>query len=44
MTMLQASILFEALEADILNRYNNEEYWDPQIVEDFVIENKLKEV
>ena len=41
MTIAQASLLFEELAENILVRYNNGEYWDPQIIKDFIKENKL---
>ena len=44
MSMAQASLLFEMLSDDILERYNNEEYWEPEMIEDFIKENKLKKV
>ena len=42
MTEEQAEKLSDSLTEDILERYNTPEYLDPQIIEDFAIENKLK--
>jgi len=37
-----AKQLRKALQDDILMRYDNPEYWDNQIVEDFYQNNKIK--
>jgi len=42
MTEKQAEELSEELIEDILERYNNPEYYDPEIVEEFAHNNKLK--
>ena len=34
--------LREILTRDILDRYDNEEYWNEQIIEDFLIEEEAK--
>ena len=34
--------LHDELKEDIILRYDNREYWDPDIVEDFAIEHCLK--
>lgn len=44
MTDTQAKKLMNTLEEDILDRYHNEEYWDSDIIETFMLENNLKEV
>ena len=33
----------EELKQDILDRYDNEEYWDIDLIEKFEYENKLEE-
>jgi len=42
MTEEQKLELEEKLADDILERYNNEEYWEKNIIEQFVVDNKLK--
>ena len=38
----QADELAELLRQDILDRYDNDEYWEDDIIEDFALEHKLK--
>ena len=38
----QRTELKKILTEDILNRYDNEQYWDPQIVENFLQEQQNK--
>ena len=42
MTEDQAEELSESLTEDILERYNNPGYYDPDIIASFAQENKLK--
>lgn len=42
MTENQREELRELLTADILERYDNSEYWDPDVVEVFATEHRLK--
>lgn len=44
MSKKQEGVLREILRNNILERYDNAEYWDIDIVEVFATENKLKEV
>ena len=44
MTEKQMEELSNSLEEDILERYNDPEYYDPSIIDEFVIDNKLKKV
>jgi len=44
MTEEQSKELDKILEEDILERYNNSQYWDERTIEGFAIENNLKEV
>ncbi len=41
MTEKEEIELDERLKEDILQRYNNNEYWDQKIIEAFAYENKL---
>lgn len=42
MTEEQKQSLMSKLTEDILNRYDNSEYWDSEIIETFAHDNKLK--
>jgi len=42
MTEKQAEKLSDLLTENILERYNNPEYYDPDIIEEFAQNNKLK--
>ena len=42
MTDLQKKVLLSELECNILTRYFSEEYWDFNIVNEFVHNNKLR--
>jgi len=41
MTKVQHLELLEALENDILERYNHADYWDTDIIKAFAHDNKL---
>ena len=41
MTEKQRFELDDLLREDILDRYNNSEYWDPDIIETFAHEKRL---
>jgi len=43
MTTRQKEELLNLLTADILNRYDNLEYWDQNIITEFAHNKKLKE-
>ena len=42
MTEKQRSKLAKILEENILERYNGEEYWEQDLIDEFATENKLK--
>jgi len=42
MTKKQRNKLMKLLTEDILERYDNVEYWDEDVVEEFATENRLK--
>ena len=44
MTEKQAGELGNTLREDILSRYDNDEYHDPDIIESFAIENHLEKI
>lgn len=44
MTEKQSEEIYEILQEDILRRYNNSEYWDYDIIQEYAHDNKLKEI
>ena len=42
MTEKQRIKLHEALTENILERYDNSEYWDPDVIETFATDNRLQ--
>ena len=42
MTEGQEEELSELLKQDILDRYNNSEYWNDDIIENYVADNRLE--